>query len=96
MEFEIEEDKPRKGNPIASMRYRWQTYTKDTDLPCESEWEQLKQDAIYQGAKCLVKQNTKFGTDDLVVKVFNCMNHKEKPVVITLEFAKQILNNFRK
>lgn len=76
-----------KGNPIASMRYRYQTYTKDTDEPLESEWEQIKKDAIKHGANVLISEYRKFGKDDMVVKVFNEMNHNEPPVVITLDEA---------
>lgn len=36
----------KKGHPVASMRFRWQTYDKHNGTPYESEWEQIKQDAI--------------------------------------------------
>jgi hypothetical protein len=88
-----EDESIRKGNPIASMRFRWQTYSKDTDVPYESEWSQLKNDAIRQGARYLISQFEKFGKDDLVVKVFNEMNYKQKPTVITLEDARQIISS---
>lgn len=79
----IKDDKANKGNPIASMRFRWQTYTKDTDEPLESEWEQFKSAAI--------KQFDKFKKDDIIVKVFNEMNYTKKPVVITLQDAYNLI-----
>ena len=36
MTYELDTEETKKGNPIASMRFRWQTYTKDTDEPMES------------------------------------------------------------
>lgn len=83
----------KRGNPIAEMRFRWQTWTKDTDEPLESEWSQLKKDAMWHAAKYLVRQFEKFQKDDMVVKVFNEMNHKQKPTIITLDDARRILNN---
>ncbi len=80
-----------KGNPIASMRFRWQTWSKHTDEPYESEWSQLKSDAIKQAARHLVYQYKKFGVDDMVVKIFNEMNYKQSPTVITLDDAYKIL-----
>ena len=74
-------------NPAAEFRFRFQTYTKDDDIPCESEWFQLKADAIRCGKRELVRQFTKFGKDDLIVKVFNEMNSKQQPIIITLEDA---------
>lgn len=81
----------KKGNPVASMRFRWQTFTKDTDEPMESEWEQLKTDAIRLGARDLIRNFNKWGKDDMVVKVFNEMNYKQKPTVITLQDAYKII-----
>jgi hypothetical protein len=86
-----ETEEKTKGNPIASNRFRWQTYTKDTDEPMDSEWSQFKGEAIKQGARYLVKQFAKFGKDDMVVKVFNEMNYKSKPTVIILDEAYKIL-----
>ncbi len=83
----------KQGNPIASMRFRWQTWTKDTDEPMESEWEQFKNVAIRVGARYLIGQFHKWGKDDMVVKVFNEMNYKAKPTVITLQDAYKIINN---
>lgn len=80
-----------KGNPIASMRFRWQTYTKDTDEPMESEWEQLKSDAVKHGKNYLKWHYKKFGSDDMVVKVFNEMNRNQMPIVITLKDALVVL-----
>lgn len=87
----METEEIKKGNPIASMRFQWQTYTKDTDEPMESEWEQFKKDAIRQGAKYLIRCFNKWGKDDMVVKVFNCMNWKQEPTVITLQDAYKII-----
>lgn len=84
-------EESKKGNPIAQMRFRWQTYTKDTDEPMESEWAQFKNDAIRQGAKCLIRCFNKWGKDDMNVKVFNEMNYKSKPTVITLQDAYKII-----
>jgi hypothetical protein len=81
----------KKGNPIATMRFRWQTFTKDTDEPMESEWEQFKADAIKLAARDLVRNFNKWGKDDMVVKIFNEMNYKSKPTVITLQDAYKIL-----
>lgn len=81
------EDEVKKGNPIASMRFRYQSYTKDTDEPCQSEWCQLKSDAIKYACQDLVRDFKKFGKDDIVMKVFNEMNYKQPPIVITLEYA---------
>lgn len=90
--YEIEESETRKGNPIAQNRYRYQTYTKDTDEPLQSEWAQFKNDAIKWGALELIRDFEKTGTDNIIVKVFNDMNRKAKPVVITLEEALKIRN----
>lgn len=87
------EDEPKKGNPIAKNRYRWQTWTKDTDEPMESEWEQFKDVAIRVAARYLIRQFNKFGKDDMNVKVFNEMNYKQEPTVITLQDAYKIVNN---
>ncbi|MGI8600287.1 MAG: hypothetical protein ACR2KB_13630, partial [Chitinophagaceae bacterium] len=84
-------EETKKGNPIATMRFRWQTYTKDTDEPLESDWSKLKYDAIRCAAKYLIRQFNKFKKDDMVVKVFNEMNYKEKPTVITLQNAYKIV-----
>lgn len=78
------------GNPIASMRFRWQTYNA-VDEPMESEWSQHKEDAIKCAARCLVREFEKFGVTDMVVKVFNEMNYKQQPVIITLDEAKKII-----
>lgn len=85
----------KRGNPIASNRFRWQTYTKDTDEPMESEWAQFKNDAIRLAAKYLVKQFDKFGKDDMVVKIFNEMMYKQPPMVITLDDARRIIENYK-
>ena len=77
----------KKGNPIASMRFRWQTYTKDTDEPLESEWARTERDAIISAQSYLIRQYKKFGKDELVVKVFNEMNYKKPPFIITLQDA---------
>lgn len=90
------EEKYKKGNPIAQNRFRFQTWTKDTDEPLESEWAQLKKDAIRLAACLLVREFEKFGKDDMVVKIFNEMNYKQKPTVITLEEARKISNEFAK
>jgi hypothetical protein len=79
-----------KGNPIASMRFRWQTYSKDTDEPLESEWAQFKSDAIKCASRYLIRQFNKFQKDDMIVKVFNEMNYKQKPTIITLADAYKI------
>lgn len=92
-DYQLEKEETRKGNPIASNRFRWQTYTKDTDEPMESEWEQFKWDAIRHAAKYLIRQFNKFGKDDMNVKVFNEMNYKSKPTVITLQDAYKIVSN---
>lgn len=81
----------KKGNPIASNRFRWQTYIKVTDEPMESEWDATKEDAKIHAAKYLIKQFDKFKVDDMVVKIFNEMNYKEKPIIITLEDAYEII-----
>lgn len=91
-DYEIETEEIKRGNPIARMRFRWQTYTKDTDEPMESEWEQLKNDAVKHAANYLIRQFNKFGKDDMIVKVFNEMNYKQKPTVITLQDAYKITN----
>lgn len=86
--YELEtEEETKKGNPIARMRFRYQSYTKDTDEPCQSEWCQLKSDAIKYACMELVRDFKKFGKDEIVMKVFNEMNHKQPPIVITLEYA---------
>lgn len=89
MNYESEEK--RKGNPIAANRFRWQTWTKDTDEPMESEWAQDKSEAIKQAARYLVREIKRFGKDDMVVKVFNEMNYKRPPTIITLEQAYKII-----
>lgn len=76
---------PRKGNPIASMRWRYQSYTKDTDEPCESEWAPTKANAIELAKWNLLREFKKFGKDDIVMKVYNEMNHKQPMIVITLD-----------
>jgi len=81
-----------KGNPLAQNRFQWKLYTVDTDEPIDGYWEQLKKDAIYTGCQNLVREFNKFGTTNLVVKVWNCMNTKQPPMVITLDEAKVILN----
>lgn len=87
----METEEIKKGNPIATMRFRWQTFTKDTDEPMESEWEQFKADAIRLAARDLIRNFNKWGKDDMVVKVFNEMNYKSKPTVITLQDAYKII-----
>lgn len=87
----METEEIKKGNPVASMRFRWQTYGKHNDEPYESEWEQFKADAIRLGARYLIKCFDKWGKDDMVVKVFNEMNYKSKPTVITLQDAYKII-----
>lgn len=90
----IDEDAPKKGNPIASMRFRWQTYTNDAeDYPLESEWAQTKYEAIRLSARYLIREFEKFKKDDMVVKIFNEMNYKQKPTVITLTDAYKIVSN---
>lgn len=91
-DYELETEDIRRGNPIASNRFRWQTYTIDTDEPMESEWDATKQDAINHAAKYLIKQFNKFKKDDMVVKVFNEMNYKAKPTIITLQDAYRLTN----
>lgn len=81
----------KQGNPIAGMRFRWQTYDAN-DQPMSSEWSQLKADAIRCAARCLVREFEKFGVTDMTVKVFNEMNYKQAPVIITLEDARKILS----
>lgn len=83
----------RKGNPIAEFRFRYQTYTKSTDEPLESEWCQLKNDAVKDAKRTLVRQYKKFGVTDMVVKIFNEMNRKQEPIVITLEEALEWFNS---
>jgi hypothetical protein len=84
-------DEIKKGNPIASMRFRWQIYLKDTDESYDSEWSQLKSDAIKCAARYLIRNYDKFGKDDIVVKVFNEMNYKQTPTIITLDDARKLL-----
>jgi hypothetical protein len=91
--YQLETEQVKKGNPIATMRFRWQTYAKEPDEPMESEWEQFKNVAIRQGAKYLVRCFNKFGKDDMNVKVFNEMNYKSKPTVITLQDAYKIIGD---
>lgn len=83
----------RKGNPIAEFRFRHQTYIKSTDEPLESEWCQLKEDAIKDAKRRLIHQYKRFGETDMIVKVFNEMNYKQAPVVITLEEALEWYNS---
>lgn len=78
-----------KGNPIAQNRFRYQTWSKDTDEPYESEWTETKDEAIKAAHRVLLREFTKFGVTDMVVKVFNEMNYKQKPIVITLEDAQK-------
>ncbi len=92
-DYQLETEQVKKGNPIATMRFRWQTYTKDTDEPMDSEWEQFKNVAIRQAAKYLIRCFNKWGKDDMNVKVFNEMNYKSKPTVITLQDAYKIVGN---
>lgn len=89
--YQIEPEKVKNGNPIARNRFRWQTYTKETDEPMESEWEQFKNVAIQQAAKYLIRNFNKWGIDDINVKVFNEMNHMSRPTVITLQDALKII-----
>lgn len=84
--FETTED-IKKGNPVAQNRYRWQTWGKYTDEPYESDWCQFKKDAIRCAEKYLIRQFNKFQKDDIVVKIFNEMNYRELPMIITLEDA---------
>ena len=77
----------KRGNPIAQNRFRWQTYSKDGIEPYESEWTQLKSNAIKQAEKWLIRSFEKCGKDDMIVKVFNEMNHQQAPTVITLQDA---------
>jgi hypothetical protein len=86
------EDKPKRGNPIAQFRYRWQTYN-EKDEPMESEWSQIKSDAIKCAARDLIREHKKFGVTDMTVKIFNEMNYKEAPIVMTLEDAYKIFPN---
>lgn len=88
----METDEKRKGNPIATCRFRWQTYTKVEDYPLESEWEQFKSIAIMVAARYLIRQFNKFKKDDMIVKVFNEMNYKAKPTIITLDDAYRLTN----
>jgi hypothetical protein len=87
LDWSLEEDKPKKGNPLAQNRFRWQTWSKDTDEPLESEWSQTKAEAVRLSSRYLIRQFEKFGKDDMVVKIFNEMNYKSKPTIITLEEA---------
>lgn len=83
----------RKGNPIASCRFRWQTFDKVHDYPFESEWDSTRADAIRNAAKYLIKEFNRFGKDDIVVKIFNEMNTGQKPTIITLEQSYKIIEN---
>lgn len=87
------QEETRKGNPIARFRFRYQTFTIPEDYPLESEWEQFKDVAIRCAAKTLIHNFKKFGRDDLVCKVFDEMNHKKAPYVITLQKAYKLLSN---
>lgn len=91
--LEPDKEETKKGNPIAQNRFRWQTWTKDTDEPMESEWAQSKSEAVRLAEKYLIKQFEKFGKDDMIVKVFNEMNYKQKPTIITLESALQTITH---
>ena len=86
-------EEKRKGNPIASARFRWQVYMKDEDYPMESEWEQFENVAIKVGARYLIRNFEKFKKDDIVVKVFNEMNWQRSPKIITLQDAYKIITN---
>lgn len=93
MDYELQKEETKKGNPIASNRFRWQTYTKATDDACESEWASTKDEAVRLAARDLIRQFEKFKKDDLIVKIFNEMNYKSKPTIITLDDAYKIQNN---
>lgn len=88
----ITDDSVRKGNPIASCRFRFQMFDKE-DYPLESEWTQFKSDAIKCAARWLIKDAEKWGNTGEVIKVFNEMNWKLKPTVITLYDAYKIIGN---
>lgn len=83
---------PKRGNPIAQNRFRWQTYSIDGNDPYESEWTQLKSDAVKQAARWLIRSFEKWGKDDMIVKVFNEMNSRQAPTVITLEDAYKMIS----
>jgi hypothetical protein len=89
-ELEIENDE-RRGNPSARMRYQWQTYSLDGETPYESEWAQTKEEAIRQSAKHLIWAFNKWGKDDMIIKIFNNMNHKKEPIVLTLADARKVI-----
>jgi uncharacterized protein involved in tellurium resistance len=76
-----------RGNPMVGMRFRWQTWTVKDDSPLESEWSQTKSIAIYEAEKHLLFIYNQFGENDVVVKIFNEMNHNQPPVIVTLEQA---------
>lgn len=76
----------KKGNPIASMRFRAQSWTIDDDMPYESEWFQLMDDAIKYAKRVLKDDFHKAGNKNLIViKIFNEMNYKQPPVIIKYE-----------
>lgn len=82
----------RRGHPTAQMRFRYQTYLIEGDYPLESEWTQFKSDAIRFAAKDLIREFNKTGTDTIITKVYNEMNRKQPPIVITLEMANNLIN----
>lgn len=77
-----------KGNPMSEMRFRRSIFINGSDDSLDSEWEATRDDAIKHGAKSLIRKFEKFGETNLIVKIFNEMNHKQKPIVITFRDAK--------
>lgn len=75
------------------MRFRWQIFSKDGENGYESEWEQFKAVAIKLAARDLVRNFERSSVDNIIAKVFNEMNSKQPPVVITLDDARKILAN---